>query len=374
MRSKQPLGVYVHVPFCAAKCAYCDFYSLPGRAGQYDAYIVRLLAHIAQAAERCGAYVVDTVYFGGGTPSLLGGARIARVLDALCAAFDVAPDAEITLEANPDSASDELLRTARAAGVNRLSMGVQSAHDDELRALGRIHTFAQARDAVTRARRAGFDNLSVDLMYALPGQTQAQLAQSIDALLALEPSHLSCYGLTVEPDTPLGRSHPTLPDEDAQADMYLMLCDRMARAGYEHYEISNFARPGRRSRHNSRYWRQQPYLGLGPGAHSDFEGRRMVWPRDLTAWLAGDARPVSEDDDIDRAAEYLMLSLRTSDGWDARHYRAVFGRDPQPVIRALTPLLGDYVIRTGDRWHLTDAGFLLSNTIILTALDAVGDN
>lgn len=370
MKNNRSLGLYVHVPFCAAKCAYCDFYSLAGGAGQYDAYVSRLLTQLAQTAPRCTAYAVDTVYFGGGTPSLLGGARLARIAEEVCARFAVTPDAEITVEANPDSMSDELLCAARAAGVNRLSMGIQSAHDGELRALGRIHTFAQAQDAFARARRAGFDNLSVDLMYALPGQTMDGLAQSIDALLALHPEHLSCYGLTVEPDTPLGRSRPVLPDEDTQADMYLMLCSKLARAGYEHYEISNFARPGRRSRHNSRYWKQLPYLGFGPGAHADFDGVRLEWPRDLAAWLDGTAQPVREDDSIDRAAEYIMLSLRTSDGWDARRYAAAFGRDPQPVEQALARLTGTYLTRTDSRWHLTDAGFLISNPIILAALEA----
>ncbi len=369
---KSKLGLYVHVPFCAAKCAYCDFYSLAGQAPQrMDAYVRCLTEQLAQAADACAAYTVDTIYFGGGTPSLLGGARLARMLQEIARRYDVAPEAEITAEANPDSMTDEFLSAARAAGVNRLSVGIQSAHDEELRALGRVHTFAQARRAVARARREGFANLSLDLMYALPGQTPARLSQSLDALLALEPEHLSCYGLTLEPDTPLGRRKPVLPDEDAQADLYLLVCETLARAGFEHYEISNFARGRRfRSRHNSRYWAQSPYLGFGPGAHSDFGGQRTAWPRDLDAWLRGDAHPAVEDGDIDRAREYLMLALRTSDGWDAAHYRAAFGRDPAPVERALAALPSAYIRHTGTRWHLTDAGFLISNPILLAALDA----
>lgn len=366
---KNSLGIYIHVPFCAAKCAYCDFYSHAGATdGRMDAYVTRLLAQLEQFAPRAVGYAVDTVYLGGGTPSLLGGARIARVLGAVRAQY-AAAGAEITVEANPDSMSDRFLCAARGAGANRLSMGVQSAHDSELRTLGRIHTFAQAQDAFARARRAGFDNISVDLMYALPGQTVDALARSIDALLALRPEHLSCYGLTVEPRTPLGRAHPVLPDEDTQADMYLLLCGRMARAGYEHYEISNFARPGRRSRHNSRYWAQRPYLGFGPGAHADFGGTRWAWPRDLSAWLAGGAQPTIEDSDIDRAAEYIMLSLRTSDGWDPAQYRAL-GGNPAPVQRALAALPPRHLTQTAGRWHLTDAGFLISNAIILAALEA----
>ena len=366
---KNNLGIYIHVPFCAAKCAYCDFYSLAGQLSQADAYVARLCADIAQTAPQCTAYSVDTIYFGGGTPSLLGGARIAHILQALTAAFAVQPDAEITIEANPDSITEAFLSAVRQAGANRLSIGIQSAHDDELRAIGRIHTFAQAQQAVSRARQAGFQNISVDLMYALPEQTIPKLVQSIDALLALQPEHLSCYGLTVEPHTPLGRANPTLPDGDTQADMYLLLCERMAQAGFLHYEISNFARAGFASRHNSRYWQQSPYLGFGPGAHADFGGKRTEQVRDLAAWLAG-APPQLEDTDIDRAAEYIMLSLRTAEGWDAAHYAAAFHSDPNPIERALSALPDHYITHTGSRWHLTDAGFLLSNPIILTALDA----
>lgn len=366
---KNKLGIYIHVPFCAAKCAYCDFYSLAGQLAQADAYVTRLCADIAQAAPQCTEYTIDTIYFGGGTPSLLGGKRIAQILDTIVSAFAVQPDAEITVEANPDSMTDDFLTLARQAGANRLSMGIQSAHDDELRAIGRIHTFAQAQDAFSRARQAGFQNLSVDLMYALPGQTMDKLSQSIDALLALQPEHLSCYGLTVEPHTPLGRANLVLPDEDTQADMYLLLCEKMADAGFLHYEISNFARPGFHSRHNSRYWKQSPYLGFGPGAHADFGGKRIAQVRDLTAWLAG-APPTPEDTDIDRAAEYIMLSLRTAAGWDAAYYADTFQQDPKPIEQALSALPPHYVMQTGSRWHLTDPGFLLSNPIILTALDA----
>lgn len=372
---KNNLGLYIHVPFCAAKCAYCDFYSLAGQPQHMDAYVSRLMTQLAEYAPKCADTPVDTVYFGGGTPSLLGGTRIMRILDAVHQLYAVTSDAEITVEANPDSMSDDFLSAARAAGANRLSMGIQSAYDTELRALGRIHTFAQAQDAFFRARRAGFDNLSVDLMYALPGQTMEQLARSIDALLALEPEHLSCYGLTVEPHTPLGRSNPVLPDEDTQADMYLLLCEKMAQAGFEHYEISNFARkPHLRSRHNSRYWAQAPYLGFGPGAHGDFDGIRYEWPRDLTAWLGGHVQPIAEDDDIDRALEYIMLSLRTSDGWNADIYQHTFGRDPVPVQQALASLPKQYINHTENRWHLTDSGFLISNSVILAAMEAADTN
>ena len=367
---KNNLGLYVHIPFCAAKCAYCDFYSLAGAQGQWDAYTAALCERIGQWSARCTAYTVDTVYLGGGTPSVLGASRLTDILYAIRQNYVLADDAEITCEANPDSMTQEFLTGIRAAGVNRLSMGIQSADDTELKMLGRIHTFAQAQEAFARARAAGFDNLSVDLMYALPGQTMDGLDRSIRSLLALQPEHLSCYGLTVEPDTPLGRANPVLPDEDTQADMYLMLCDRMRGAGFEHYEISNFARPGFRSRHNSRYWKQEPYLGFGPGAHSDFDGRRLETPRSLDRWLTGEL--TEEDTDIDRASEYLMLALRTSDGVDAVWYETAFERDFSTTARVLQPLVrAGYVKHTDSRWSLTETGFLLSNRILVSVLEAV---
>lgn len=335
----------------------------------YAAHLCGILPHAA-AEINDGIDTVDTIYFGGGTPSLLGGARLARVLDTVTSVFPVEADAEITAEANPDSMTEEFLHTAYAAGVNRLSMGIQSADDAELKRLGRIHTFAQACNAYARARQAGFANISVDLMYALPEQTLPQLLHSINALLALEPEHLSCYGLTLEPHTPLGRQQPILPDEDAQADMYLALCDRMKQAGFLHYEISNFAKPNYHSRHNSRYWQQRPYLGLGPGAHGDLFGMRYEIPSDLHAWLSGQAKPTAEDTDIDRAAEYIMLSLRTAQGWDSAVYQQQFQEDPAAVEKVLSSLPIQYISHTQSRWHLTDEGFLLSNAIIGMALDA----
>ena len=369
---KNKFGIYLHVPFCAAKCAYCDFYSLAGKPELWDAYVTRMITELQQQAPECRDWTVDTIYFGGGTPSLLGGERIAGMLHTIRDCYAVQPDAEITVEANPDSMTDAFLSQTRAAGVNRLSMGIQSAQDDALQALGRIHTFRQAQDAFFRARQAGFDNLSVDLMYALPGQTLPQLEQSIDALLALQPEHLSCYGLTLELHTPLGRKNPVLPDEDTQADMYLLLCRKMAEAGFEHYEISNFARPGYHSRHNSRYWKQSPYLGFGPGAHGDWQNMRYEIPRDLPAWLAGQLKPVPEDTEaIDRAAEYVMLSLRTAEGFDSEWYQNTFLRSAAPIERVLSGLPQQYIQHTGSRWYLTDTGFLISNAILVAVLDGV---
>ena len=237
------LGLYIHIPFCKAKCIYCDFYSLPRAEGQMDAYVSALTAQLAAWRERTADCTVDTVYFGGGTPSYLGPDRLRRLLDAVFQSYRVAPGAEITLEANPDSAQDiSALRQLHDAGFDRLSLGMQSADDAELRRIGRVHTYAQTVRAVENARAAGFDNLSLDLIYGLPEQTMTRWQANLDAALSLAPEHLSCYGLKVEEGTPLfaQRKRFTLPDDDAQADMYLYAVDFLAQHGYEQYEISNF--------------------------------------------------------------------------------------------------------------------------------------
>ena len=283
------LGLYIHIPFCKAKCIYCDFYSLPRAEGQMDAYVSALTAQLAAWRERTADCTVDTVYFGGGTPSYLGPDCLCRLLDAVFQSYRVAPGAEITLEANPDSAQDiSALRQLHDAGFDRLSLGMQSADDAELRRIGRVHTYAQTVRAVENARAAGFDNLSLDLIYGLPEQTMTRWQANLDAALSLAPEHLSCYGLKVEEGTPLfaQRKRFTLPDDDAQADMYLYAVDFLAQHGYEQYEISNFCRSGRESCHNSRYWALSEYLGFGPGAHSDFGGERFALARDLDAYLA----------------------------------------------------------------------------------------
>lgn len=355
------LGLYFHIPFCASKCAYCDFYSFPSAAAQMDAYTAALCGRLRAFPPQ----QADTVYFGGGTPSLLGGERIAAVLSAARRHFTITEDAEITVECNPDSIDDALLSTLRAAGVGRLSIGIQSAHEDELRLLGRRHTFAQARQAVQRARAHGFRNLSLDLMYGLPGQTTEKFLISVERVLELCPEHLSCYGLKLEEGTPLYLAQPTLPSDDEQAETYLALCGRLAAAGLEHYEISNFCRPGFRARHNAKYWDLSEYLGIGAAAHSYFGGRRFAFPRDAAAFMHG-APPVPEEqvEGFDARAEYLMLRLRTSDGVSRAEYMQRFG-DFAPVERVLRPLARHGLAVCGESGcRLTEQGFLVSNAVI----------
>ena len=367
---KQTLGLYIHIPFCMAKCAYCDFYSLARSESRMDAYVAALRSSLRGAAPKAAAYTVDTVYFGGGTPSFLGAARLCAVLETVFGSFSVASDAEITLEANPESARDaSTLRTLRGAGFNRISLGMQSADDVELRAIGRIHTARDTEAAVAAARAAGFDNLSLDLIYGLPSQTRERWRANLAAAVTLAPEHLSCYGLKVEPGTPLDarRGGLALPDDDAQADMYLDAVEYLAAHGYAQYEISNFAKPGRVSRHNLKYWTLGEYLGFGPGAHSDFGGRRFAVARELDAFLAGHAA-YSEDAAVtprERAAERVMLGLRLTRGLTAGELS-----DAEAVLRECAA--HGLAEQNGGRWRLTPQGFLVSNAIILQVQEAMG--
>lgn len=368
------LGLYIHIPFCKQKCVYCDFYSLAGSEVRMDAYTDALRTHLKAAAPSAAGYSVDTVYFGGGTPSYLGPERLTAILDTVLKHYAVASGAEITLEANPDSAGDPAaLRQLRSAGFNRISLGMQSADAAELAAIGRVHTPEQVRQAVEAARTAGFENLSLDLIYGLPGQTLERWAANLAAAAALSPEHLSCYGLKVEEGTPLftRREEFVFPDDEAQAELYLYTVDTLSQAGYRQYEISNFARPGRESRHNLKYWTLGEYLGFGPGAHSDFRGRRFALDRSLDRYLTGSGDPASlfsEDEaptPAERAGEWLMLGLRTAAGLDPAEFEGRFHRRFDgflPFLRRCRQ--AGYAACEEGRWRLTPQGFLLSNQII----------
>lgn len=368
----RPLGLYLHIPFCVSKCGYCDFYSVTDQT-LVKHYVTALLTHIREYGRTCGGYTVDTVYLGGGTPTCLGAKFLGRILQEVRNKFRLADDAEITVECNPESTDKKVLEMLKKQGVTRLSFGVQSAHEDELRAIGRIHTFQQAADAVALAKAKGFTNISLDLMYGLPGQTQARFLESVERCLALDPQHLSCYGLKLEPGTPMGRAASVLPDDDAQADTYLALCDVLRERGFEHYEISNFARPGYRSRHNMKYWDLSEYLGLGPGAHSFLNGRRFAFSRDIKAYIGGEdiLRDEEEVASFQRQGEYLMVRLRTADGVDLLDLEKRYGIDSTPYEEAFRSLMGNGLIaHQGMRWWLTEKGFLVSNSIINMVVEA----
>ena len=376
------LGLYLHVPFCKSKCIYCDFYSLPRAEEKMDEYVRALSRHLEAASARCEGYGVNTVYLGGGTPSYLGRERLETVLNAVYKFYHIGEDAEVTLEANPDSVGDQkTIRALKEAGINRVSLGVQSADDGMLRLLGRPHTFAQAEGAVAELRQGGIENISLDLIYGLPGQTMAHWQETLERTAALSPEHLSCYGLKVEEGTPLAsmEAREAIPDGDAQADFYLWAARRLEALGYGQYEISNFAKAGRYSRHNMKYWTLGEYLGLGPGAHSDLGGVRFAWARDLDAYCRGveagglepeTAEAVSRDQ---RALEYLMLGLRTANGVSAGAFEGTFQRRFAPVEASLTPLIKTgHVLKNGERWRLSPEGFLVSNQIIGRVLEAAG--
>ena len=370
----EKLGVYVHIPFCRSKCDYCDFYSLAGREDRMDDYLKALIAHMKETGPLTRGSQVDTVYFGGGTPSYFGEKRLRELLRTIAKRFDLAKDAEITVECNPDSVNLKMLQTLRKAGANRISLGVQSAHPCELSNLHRPHDFEQVKEAVKAIRAAKFKNLSLDLIYGLPGQDMAGWQDTVEQVLALEPEHLSCYGLKVESGTPLDDRvirGEKLPDDDDQADMYLWMVKRLDEAGYKQYEISNFARAGFQSRHNLKYWMGRPYIGFGPGAHSDFGGRRYSFVRDLERYITGvlGGGAVIDESEIipqrERSSEYLMLRLRTTRGIEEWEYRREFFMNFDPIEQRLEEYEHrGWAERHDRRWNLTAKGFLVSNQLI----------
>ncbi len=374
-KDKQPLGIYIHVPFCRSKCQYCDFYSLTTKDDKLmDSYLDAMTRHIKESGALAPNHKVDTIYFGGGTPSFFGEDGMATILTAIRRYFDVAGDAEITFEANPDSVNDKLLRRLRAEGFNRVSLGIQTDDDAILQKIGRPHNYAQAVTAVERIRRAGYKNISVDLMYGLPGQTMDGWEQTLRRVLTLTPEHISCYGLKVEERTPLYdyKDACNLPDDDTQADMYLTAVEILKGKGYRQYEISNFARKGMISKHNWKYWTGGEYLGFGPDASSDFGGKRFTIVRDLLAYIDGikhGGQVISELQEIprrERAGEFIMTRLRTAAGIDPQEYEKKFLLPFAPLEAALERCAQQRLAaKTSEGiWHLTPEGFLVSNSIL----------
>ncbi len=379
--NKTPLGLYIHVPFCRSKCQYCDFYSLATKDDKIiDGYLDAVCDHIKEAGELAPGYKVDSIYFGGGTPSFFGADGMAVILTTIRRNFDVDNNAEITFEANPDSVSDRLLSRLRAEGFNRVSLGIQSDDEEMLKKLGRPHTYAQAVTAYHRIRKAGFRNVSIDLMYGLPGQDLYDWQGTLDNVLRLLPEHVSCYALKVEEGTPFAamKEALNLPDEDTVADMYLAAVETLRGRGFRQYEISNFCRKGLTSKHNMKYWTGGEYLGFGPGASSDFAGKRFTLKRDLQAYITGirDGGNIMEEmEEIpmrERAGEYLMLRLRTTLGIDAQEYEKLFLLPFAPLEDVLEQRRRTFHATQNDsgRWVLTPKGYLVSNDIITDLLIA----
>ncbi len=379
----QELSVYLHVPFCVSRCIYCDFYVVLEKSGGKEAYVEALCREIeARFAGLQGYDSIGTLYVGGGTPSLLPAAAYRRIFEAIRAFLPLAPQAEITFEANPGGRHETMADTPEAyleAGFNRISVGVQSLVDGELQKLSRVHTAAEAEAFVRRLQTAGWPNISIDLMYAVPGQTLASWRHTLDRAVALGVRHISMYGLKVEEGTALERllGHPTargayaLPDEEANVAMYFEALNRLGEAGFQRYEFSNLARPGFESRHNLNYWNNGEYLALGVSAHGYLHGQRYETVRDLSRYLAdplaGEVSPCPPETQLENA---IIFGLRKAEGIRISALEAAYGIDFQAryghIVRRFSP---DYLRQIEDRLVLTDRAIPLSNAILAEFLN-----
>ncbi len=379
---RNSLSLYIHVPFCVKKCAYCDFASSADSGISLELYVDGVIREMELRAELLlGRVAGRTLYLGGGTPSLLPPELVARFITTARERYGLAPDAEITLEANPGTVTPESLAGFRAAGVNRLSLGIQSFDDRMLALLGRVHTAAEARQAVAAARGAGFDNLGIDLIHSLPGQTSNAWREELRQLLELGPEHISAYGLTLEEGTPLHRlgeeGGVSLPDDEVGALMYGMTAEVLGAAGYEQYEIANFSRPGRRSRHNQVYWQRESCLGFGAAAHSFLRtppfGRRWHNPLDPATYLRilGTDGVTEEESAVlsrgDAMSESFFLGLRMTDGVDTERFREEFGVAVEEVYgEEIDDLLGAALLqRHGSRLSIPAPLLVLSNQVLV---------
>ncbi|MBQ9510434.1 MAG: radical SAM family heme chaperone HemW [Clostridia bacterium] len=372
------LGIYIHIPFCISKCAYCDFYSLAD-CNRTEEYIEALKTQIKSFKKRAAGYTVDTIYFGGGTPSCIQPEYISDLLSTVRKTFKVHPKAEITLEANPGTLDSNKLSIYRSAGVNRLSIGLQSANNAELKMLSRIHTWEEFESTFVLARFEGFDNINVDIMYALPQQSRTHLAETVNAVMNLSPDHISFYGLKIEQNTPFGNNPEIakrLPDEESQYKMYMESAKRFEDGGYMQYEISNFAKKGKKCRHNIKYWRCENYLGFGVAAASLFEGELFSYAKNIDAFIDDPKSPALVEStqklsEKDLATQYIMLGMRLTSGVDRTEYFRRFGRDlDADYYKKLKPFIEKRLAeKTVGGYRLTRRGMLVSNYILSDILE-----
>lgn len=370
-------GLYLHIPFCLRKCPYCDFFSVPHRGTAVSDYVQSLAVDLQQSKKDWSG-PISTLFFGGGTPSLLAPDDVARLLDLIDREYRFADDAEISLEANPGTLDLQKLAGYRAAGINRISIGLQSLDDNRLKLLGRLHDVETGLKGVHDARTAGFDNVSCDLMFAVPGQTPADLAADLDRLLDLQPEHIAVYGLTIEAGTSFAERQAngelTLPEEDEYVAAYRLLHERLSTAGYDHYEVSNFARTGKRCRHNQRYWQRLSVLGVGAGAHTfcaDGWGSRWAIPNDLENYRAelqagcNPARLIEKFDRQGAMIETLYLGLRTADGVDDVLFAKRFGCCVEEAFAQAVKRCRPQLQKIDGHWRFDLDGWLLFDTLIL---------
>lgn len=369
------MELYLHMPFCVRKCAYCDFLSFPSGAETQRMYAKRLMEDIDVMGKRYGEIPVETIFIGGGTPSMPDSGLIVEIMEHVRHAFHVADGAEISMEANPGTVTREKLTDYRKAGINRLSFGLQSANDRELKLLGRIHTWAEFLESFTLARECGFANLNIDLMSALPGQTCESWKETLSRVTDLDPEHISAYSLIIEEGTPFGERYGSeegrklLPDEDSEREMYHETKRFLKDCGYERYEISNYAKPGRECRHNIGYWTGVPYLGLGLGASSYLDGCRFTVNPDMKQYLEEKPGMFADIEKLtkkDMEEEFFYVGLRMTAGVSLSEFERRFGISAKEVYPGLMEtFVKEKAARfEGDRFVLTDYGLDVSNYIM----------
>ncbi|RGZ01795.1 radical SAM family heme chaperone HemW [Clostridium sp. AM58-1XD] len=379
MKNKKKLELYIHIPFCARKCEYCDFLSFVTPAAAHRAYADKLIEEIRAESAGLREYEVSSIFIGGGTPSVLPSECIVQILAAVWDNYDVMKTAEITIEANPGTLTQPKLADYRLAGINRISLGLQSADDWELRVLGRIHTYDEFLKSYQRVRLAGFDNVNVDLMSALPGQTVESWEKTLKKVLMLKPEHISAYSLIVEEGTPFyeiygkgENAYPPLPDEETERQMYYLTKEILARYGYQRYEISNYAKPGKECRHNIGYWTGVDYIGLGLGASSYVSGYRFCKENDLRTYLDTSTKKgfpgclyqdISFLDTKEKMEEFMFLGLRMMEGVSGSEFASRFGQNMWNVYgQQINKLRDEGLLEVREpRIWLTDRGIDVSN-------------
>lgn len=382
---EKKLGLYIHIPFCEHKCDYCDFYSVVNFE-DYVRFTDTILLQMEDFSEKAADYTVDTVYIGGGTPTVLPEKRMLEIIDGIYRNFNVADNVEFTMEANPATVNKKMLKKYFKAGVNRLSFGLQSALDEELDSLSRIHNFEEFTESFEAARQAGFENINVDIMYGIPGQTKQSLGYTLEQVCDLEPKHISLYGLKIEEGTPFfeRKDKLVLPDEDTEFDMYKYAIDYLKFRGYWQYEISNFAKDGYKSRHNLKYWNCQEYLGIGPAAHSYFADRRFSYKRsvdmfmDALEYVDAGIDIIEEDYTVtpeERVDEYVMLKLRLTEGININDFKQRFNKEFARIFAKELKMYMDngFMEFKNGHFFFTPKGMYVSNYILSTFMTFESD-
>jgi len=378
------LGLYIHIPFCVKKCNYCDFYSLGCTAAKgIERYIDALCKHLKKEGKRYKDRKIDSVFLGGGTPSILSVDLTKKLFSYIYDSFNITPDCEISMEANPGTVTVEKARAYREIGVNRISIGLQSVNKRELEALGRIHTFEEFKECYSTVRNAGIDNVNVDIMYALPDQKTENFIKTLDTVVEFAPEHISAYCLKIEENTPFYKVRDTLvlPNEDEQYAMYMALCKYLQDKGYEQYEISNFAKKGRRCVHNLKYWLSRDYIGFGPSAHSFVDGIRYSYSESTDEYvkaIEGGEYPVKLIEEEytltaeEKMDEYVMLRLRLCDGVNVKEFEERFGTSFESRYKGIKKYENSgHVYENNGTYAFTPKGFFVSNYILSDILENI---